>query len=306
MGNEKNRELRGAIFAVLGGACWGMSGSMGQYLFDYQGMDSRWLVPIRLGLAGIILFIYCFFRHRSSLFAVWKTKNDAVRMLVYAFGICVCQFCYFSCIQYSTAGVGTILQDLSPIIILLVICATSRRLPRINEVISIALAMIGVFLITTHGHPATDAISPIALFFGIGSAVSVTIYNMTPHDFLERYPILVLQAWSFLMGGAGFFLGFRSWKIPYSPNAMGLFGIAFVVIVGNVLAFTFYMTGVRLIGPQKGVLYGFAEPVTAAIITFTLFGSKFTFWDGVGFAAIFAMLALISSPEKGKASQASA
>ena len=31
---------------------------MGQYLFTRQGMDSTWLVPIRLFLAGVILCIY--------------------------------------------------------------------------------------------------------------------------------------------------------------------------------------------------------------------------------------------------------
>ncbi len=52
-----NKELTGAILTTLGGICWGLSGSMGQYLFTRQGMDSRWLVPIRLGLAGIILLV---------------------------------------------------------------------------------------------------------------------------------------------------------------------------------------------------------------------------------------------------------
>ena len=47
-----NREIKGALLTLSGGACWGLSGSMGQYLFTRQGMDSRWLVPIRLGLAG--------------------------------------------------------------------------------------------------------------------------------------------------------------------------------------------------------------------------------------------------------------
>ena len=40
-----NKELTGAILTTLGGICWGLSGSMGQYLFTRQGMDSRWLVP---------------------------------------------------------------------------------------------------------------------------------------------------------------------------------------------------------------------------------------------------------------------
>ena len=51
---------------------------------------------------------------------------------------------------------------------------------------------------------------------------------------------------------------------------------------------------VSLIGPSKGILYGFAEPVTAAVIGTTLLGSPFTIWDAVGFLAVFLMLTLIS------------
>ena len=52
-----NKNVKGAFLSILGGACWGLSGSCGQYLFTQQGMDSKWLVPIRLGCAGILLFL---------------------------------------------------------------------------------------------------------------------------------------------------------------------------------------------------------------------------------------------------------
>ena len=57
-GDQRKRAgkgLAGAVLATGGGICWGLSGSMGQYLFRCQGMDSRWLVPYRLGLAGVVL-----------------------------------------------------------------------------------------------------------------------------------------------------------------------------------------------------------------------------------------------------------
>ena len=103
-----------------------------------------------------------------------------------------------------------------------------------------------------------------------------------------------MQAWSFLMGGVMLGLIFRPWHIAYVPNAIGLFGIAFVVIVGNVMAFTLYISGVHSIGPNAGILYGFSEPVTAAIISTALLGSGFGIWDAIGFACIFLMLVLIS------------
>ena len=84
----------------------------------------------------------------------------------------------------------------------------------------------------------------------------------------------------------------------YVPNLIVILGIAAVVLIGNVLAFSCYMQGVKLIGPQKASLYSFSEPVTAALISTLLLGSPFTLWDVLGFGCIFVMLVLLGLPER--------
>lgn len=239
--------IKGSALTMGGAACWGVSGCMGQYLFTREGMDSTWLVPIRLFLAGLILCGFFFIKDHKTLFDPWNVKKNprnAIDLLVYGLaGVSCCQFTYFLTIQLSSAGMGTILQDISPVIILLVFCIQQKRGPRVFEVCSILLALVGVFLITTHGS---------------------------------------------LTG------------LAVSPTAMGAFGIFTVVVLGNVLAFSLYMSGVPLIGPQKASLYSFAEPVTAAIISTLVLGSPFTLWDALGFGCIFLMLVLLSLPAKQK------
>ncbi|MDD5940437.1 MAG: DMT family transporter [Lachnospiraceae bacterium] len=286
----------GALLATAGGICWGLSGTMGQYLFTHENMDSRWLVPLRLGFAGLILLFYCIFKDGPrKTFGIWRSKRDARTLVIYGLaGVSCCQFLYFLTIQLSTAGVGTILQDFSPIMILLYTCVQKRRRPTARQLSAITLALAGVALITTHGDFTTLSVSPAALVTGILSAVCVTIYNVTPGDLMDRYSVLLLQAWAFLMGSAAILLIFRPWTFHYVPSAMGCFGVFFVVVVGNVLAFPLYIQGVKLIGPEKGILYGFSEPLTAAFLGTVLLGSPFTGWDALGFALVFLMLFLIS------------
>jgi drug/metabolite transporter (DMT)-like permease len=290
------KNVKGAILAVLGGACWGLSGSCGQYLFTQQGMDSKWLVPIRLGCAGILIFLYCMFRYgRKQTFAPWQNKTNARDLLIYGLlGISLCQFLYFLTIQLSSAGAATILQDLSPIFILLVTCMLEKRRPDAKEVGAIVLAMTGVVLITTHGSVQANTVPLPALLSGIACAFCVMIYNVEPKQLLEQFPVTILQGWAFLMGGVFFALVFHVWTISYVPTMLGILGIVFVVLVGNVIAFTCYIEGVHLIGPSKAILYGFSEPVTAALVTFLFMGSPFTLWDAVGFLCVFLMLVLIS------------
>lgn len=292
---DKKRTRIGAFLTLAGGACWGLSGSMGQYLFTVEGMDSSWLVPIRLGLAGILLFLYCMVKERESLFRVWKKPKSAMLMIVYGFiGVSLCQFFYFLTIQLSSASIGTILQDLSPVMILFCSCFLEKRMPKRYEILCLFLALFGVFLIVTHGDVKELHVSPAALTAGTLSAVGVTIYNMLTKELTKECPVVVMQAWSFLMGGVVLGLFFHPWTVPYVPTAMGYVGIAFVVVVGNILAFTTYIKGVSLIGPSKGILYGFSEPVTAALVSVLFLGSHFGMFDFAGFIAIFLMLGLIS------------
>ena len=318
--------VKGALLTMFGGMCWGVSGCVGQYLFTRQGMDSTWLVPIRLFLAGVILCIYYGVRNWRQLVNPWRSWRNARDLVIYGLaGVSFCQFTYFLTIQLSSAGVGTILQDLSPVLILLVVCIQQKRAPRLFEVFSIVLALGGVFMLTTHGSLTNMAVSPAALVVGIISAFCVVIYTIWPQNLQKQYPTPMLQGWAFLMGGTFFALVFRPWRMNYVPNAagiagiaavvlignvlaaMGVFGIFIVVVLGNVLAFSLYMSGVPLIGPQKARLYSFAEPVTAAIISTLVLGSPFTVWDAIGFVCIFLMLVLLFiSNEKQAKSAASA
>ena len=61
--------IKGSALTMGGAACWGVSGCMGQYLFTREGMDSTWLVPIRLFLAGLILcgFFFIFVCNTEKL-----------------------------------------------------------------------------------------------------------------------------------------------------------------------------------------------------------------------------------------------
>ena len=303
-----NDRIKGALLTMFGGFCWGVSGCVGQYLFTRQGMSSTWLVPIRLGLAGLLLCGYYLFRNPKLLFAPWHTARNARDLLIYGLaGVSCCQFLYFLTIQLSSAGVATILQDLSPVLILGVVCLQTRRAPRVTELFSILLALVGVFMLTTHGSLTDLAVSPAALLAGVVSAFAVVVYTMWPKNLQSQYPTPMLQGWAFLMGGAAFCLLFRPWRMGYVPNAMGCAGIAAVVLIGNVLAFSCYMSGVRYIGPQQSSLYSFSEPVTAAIISTAVLGSPFTVWDALGFACIFTMLVLLSlhkAPQPTQAAQA--
>ena len=95
--------VKGALLTMFGGMCWGVSGCVGQYLFTRQGMDSTWLVPIRLFLAGVILCIYYGVRNWRQLVNPWRSWRNARDLVIYGLaGVSFCQFTYFLTIQLWT------------------------------------------------------------------------------------------------------------------------------------------------------------------------------------------------------------
>ena len=124
---QKKKETLGTVMAVCGGICWGFSGCCGQFLFETRGAKAPWLVALRLLFAGIIMIVMGFALHGKRNLDVLKKKADLLRLLIFAFcGISLCQFTYFMAIEASNAGTATVLQYLSPILILSAVCIKEK------------------------------------------------------------------------------------------------------------------------------------------------------------------------------------
>ena len=183
-----NRRIGGSLLALAGGACWGLSGCTGQYLFTHQGMPVYWLVPVRLGTAGLLILLYYLFTKPRLVFDIWRSKKNAFYLIVYGiFGVSMSQFTYFMTINLSSAGAATILQDVSPAIILFITCLQEKRKPRLLEIIAVLLAFVGVFLITTHGDVTNMAVTPLAVLTGLACAIFIIVYTMTAGVLQENY-----------------------------------------------------------------------------------------------------------------------
>ena len=77
---ERREALRGMAIALIGGIFWGLAGVFGQFLFEYKGTNARWLVSVRLVLAGILLLSTVVVKQRATFWKIWtdSIREDAV------------------------------------------------------------------------------------------------------------------------------------------------------------------------------------------------------------------------------------
>lgn len=294
------RRLRGGTLLVLaGGILWGVSGVCGQYLFQNKGVTAAWLVPIRLVTAGLLLLIYFFIRDRKSIWRIWGTARNRRDLIIYGLaGMMLCQYTYFQTIEWSNAGTATVIQYLGPALIVVWVCISEGRMPRIKEVAAVILAVAGIFLIATHGNPCNLALSGKALIMGLLSAISVVVYTVQPARLQRQFETPLILAWGMLIGGAVLMAVFRPWRYQMHMDRELLGALGFIILLGTVAGFSMYMIGVKMIGSVKASLYACIEPVASMFLTTFVMGVHFTLPDLAGTVLILVTIVLLSLPEK--------
>ncbi len=290
---------KGVILTVIGGICWGFSGCFSEYLFNEKGVVSEWLTTVRLILSGIILIVFSAIRYRGKAFAFIKSRSDTLRILLYGTaGLMFCQFAYLKSIQLTNAATGTVIQYLGPVLVMLYVCLRKLRIPNIIEISTLFLAVFGTFLIATHGNPTTLVLSPIGLFWCILSAISVVFYTLLPEKVVPLYGAPIVNGIGMLAGGIllAFIVNFPS--LHQDIDLGVILGVSGIVLIGTVIAFTFYIYGVSTIGPVKASVIASIEPVSSAVISVVWLKHDFKMIDIIGFVMIISTIFILSFNKK--------
>ena len=207
-----SKQLKGSLMVLIAGIAWGFSGVSGQYLLAH-GVNVNLLTSLRLILSGILLTASVFFRQPDKLVQAIKDKKTLVSIALFAlFGLVLNQYAYLSAIQYTNAGTATVLQYVTPVLILAFVCAKHRRLPTAAELVAITMAIVGTFIIATHGQLTELAITPLGLFWGLSSAVTYALYILLPAKAIEKWGSLIVIGLGLLLGGLIFPIAIQAWR----------------------------------------------------------------------------------------------
>ena len=258
MGSSKKGMLNVLIAAVL----WGSSGVCAQFIMQESQMSSPFLTMTRLLFAGLILLMLGFV-HGDRIFRVLQNRRDALSLLFFSlFGALTVQFTFLMTIEKSNAATATVLQFLSPTIIVAWFALARKARPTPLVLGAICTSLAGTFLLVTHGNPTTLSISPAALFWGIASAFAAAFYTTYPSTLIARYGTLL-----------AFF---------------------YLVVIGTSLTFSLYLNGAQKIGGAKAGILSCAEPLSSALLSLLLLGITFTLPDWLGTLLILASVVLIA------------
>ena len=290
--------VKGRIYTLIGAISWGLSGACGQYLMNDSAVSPIYLTALRMMIAGLVLTLFAFLKQPKQFCEVVKSPKIMGRILFFGiFGLMLCQLTYLFAIHSSNAGTATVLQYTCPILIVIYVSIKEKTVPTVMEFIAIFCALVGTFVIATHGNPFNLSLSAAGLFWGIISAFTYALYTLLPGKLIQQWGSLIVTGLGLLSGGILFYIGSASWQYSIQWQPYTLFAFFGIIGVGTILAYTLYLEGVALIGAVQGSLLASAEPISSVFFSIVLLGEVFQMIDMVGIIFILIAVYIITMKE---------
>lgn len=292
---SRGKLLYGVLCVAASGILWGFSGTCGQLLSQNCGVPVPWIVVQRLVWSAVFFLVACLLFNRRRTFQLLSSKRSVLQAAVYAvFGIIGCQWFYMEVIAWTNAGTGTLMEQLGLIVVLAVTCIRQKRAPHILEIIGLVLALAGVFLVSTHGNPASLAFAPEGLIWGFAAAIGMACYILLPVPLLERYDSFTVTAVSTAIAAIAAVLIFRPWIYDVTWTKEVIIGTAGTVIAGTILAYFLFLEGIKYTGPVLAGLLDTIELVAAFAISAVWLGTPVGIWDVLGSLCIIGMMVFLT------------
>ncbi|MDX4997630.1 DMT family transporter [Streptococcus agalactiae] len=288
------KKEKGTMMTLAAGLAWGISGISGQYLMSH-GVHVNLLTYLRLLITGIFLLSLARSKQKEHLVAAWKQPKFLKQVLLFSiFGLVLNQYAFLRAIHLTNAGTATVLQYMAPILILSIVCILNRQRPTSFEIIAIAMAILGTYMIATHGKLGSLAITPKGLMWGLGSAITYSIYILLPVKLIHEWGSTIVIGSGMFIGGILFSLVTKAWQYPLQINVMSILAYIGIIGIGTIFAYTFFLKGVSIVGAVKGSLLASVEPVSSVFLTVLVLGEIFYPIDLLGMLFIFLAVTLIS------------
>lgn len=296
------KRWKGLALVLLGTGLWGSSSNVVQFLFQHADVSPTWLVEIRLLISGMGLLLFSLLKYGwKKTCSIWLHWKDRLSIVIFGiFGMMSVQLTFFLAIKFGNAAAATLLQYMAPILILIYTSIRYFKLPHLIDGISILLALIGTSLLVTGGDFGQIAISPMALFWGLLSAVALSFYILQPAALLKKYTSPIVVGWGMLIGAIAFSYQQSPWAFSFNliEDTSVVIALIFVILFGTLLAFTFFLASYRYIFPHEASILSCFEPLTAVLIGVLFMNLSFSFCDWIGSLLIILAVVLISRKQE--------
>lgn len=293
----KNKdEFLGTILVLIAGIMWGMSGVFVRF-FSSLGLSSLQITVFKIGLAAIILLLYCAFFNREALKI--KIKDIWIFACTGLISLDFFTICYFFTIQKTSLSVAAVLLYLSPIFVMLLAAVFFKEKITKKKVLACIIAFLGCLFVSGL-LTSTEAIPTIALFTGILSALGYGLYSIFGEIAIRKgYKPLTITTYTFLFAllGCLFFVSPSEIAEAAGKTQTWMFILMAVGAAAcvSLLPYMLYTNGLMRTTPGKAAITASIEPISATVLGFLFFGEVPNFYSILGIICVILAIVILNT-----------
>jgi drug/metabolite transporter (DMT)-like permease len=240
---------------------------------------------IRYGIALAFLLPLAWKQNRR-LFRVDRKLLPLLLLLGFS-GIFAYNFFFFKGLKMVPASRGALLVGLNPTIVLLASAIYLNERITGRKLLGIFISLLGVAIVISRGNLG-DLFSSLEIgdLFMLGCPVTWAIYTLAGREALKHTTPLQASTWASLTGVLMLlmFAGTETYPREIAPEVW--IALAYLGIIGTVVAFVWYYEGIRKIGATQTAIFTNLIPVFAVILSVLILQEKVSWYTWLGGAMV--------------------
>jgi drug/metabolite transporter (DMT)-like permease len=287
------------VLLCLGSAvAFGAMGIFGRLAYD-DGVTVGTLLAVRFSLAALLFWALVAITGRFTRLA---RRDVLIALALGGIGYSAQAGAYFAALQRIDPGLLSILLYTFPTMVTVAAIALGRERFSRRRAAALVLASAGLVLVLAGA--GAGAIEPMGAALGLSAAAVYTTYILSSQGIASRLDPLVLSA--LVSTGAAATLSLVGWLDGgFAPvSAAGLGWLAAIAVVCTVVAVSLFFAGLKRVGPTRASIISTAEPLTAVLLAFAVFGESMTLLQLAGGALVVGGVLRVSTPSRAERTQA--
>lgn len=247
---------------------------------------------LRLWVGGLAMLAWCAFTRQMPRIAVWPKWLT----LISALGILIYQITFFAAVARTGVAVGTVVAiGTSPIAAGLLGALFLREKPQKIWYPATFVAIVGLALLSFSDNIKAD---PLGLIMALIAGFSYGIYSVFSKSLANKYSPVQVMTVLFAIGALLITPVFFIYPTYWIASAPGVLVSLHLGIITTALAYTLYLSGLRLTPVSAGVTLGLFEPFAAACWGIFLLNEPVTLHQIIGIILLFSATALLALKTK--------
>ncbi len=238
--------------------------------------------------AGIRYTIALFFllpmawNQNRQLFSIHK-KQLPLLLLLGLSGIFAYNFFFFKGLKTIPASRGALLVALNPIFVMLMSAIIYKEPVTLKKITGIIISLVGVIIVISRGR-VTELLSGLEPgdLFMLGCPATWAIYTLAGKPVLKHTTPLQASAWASMSGLLMLLVFSAGESFPVNIPLKVWFALAYLGIVGTVIAFVWYYDGIKAIGPMRTAIFTNLVPVFAVLLSVIILREQVSWYTWTG------------------------